>query len=271
MWARQSRPRGRPWWRRVPPPTTGCSLPPAEIEPSDVEEQEDRGAASGGRRTAHAPRPANRHPSAGLPLRQQDPSCRTIHQRQLRNTEGIKVWRQARDRASSGTQLYGPQRRKPGHKQKQHQSQWQRRRQQLQAALQNTTERESTGQLMAQQTGEGQQHRQQLETTGPQALQLRRQQAGGDQLKKSDEPSIKGPPAVPQLEQGAKHQGPGGPGEQRIPIQGEALQEQGQQRPPGQRQRTVLMRHAVANASRQASRWCTPFDGARLMARIRRP
>lgn len=89
----------------------------------------------------------------GLPLRNQHPSCRAIHQRQLRNAEGIKVWRQARDRASSGTQLCCPQGRKPGHKQKQHQSQWQCRRKQLQAALQNTTEREGTGQLMAQQTG----------------------------------------------------------------------------------------------------------------------
>ena len=41
---------------------------------------------------------------------------------------GIKVWRQARDRASSGTQLCCPQGRKPGHKQKQHQSQWKCRR-----------------------------------------------------------------------------------------------------------------------------------------------
>ena len=124
---------------------------------------------------------------------------------------------------------------------------------------------------MAQQTGEGQQHRQQLETTGPKTLQLRRQQAGGDQLQKSDEPSIEGSPAVPQLEKGAKHQGPGGPGEQRIPIQGKALQQLERQCPPGQRRGTVLMRHAVANASKQASRWRTPFDGARLMARIRRP
>ena len=87
----------------------------------------------------------------------------------------------------------------------------------------------------------------------------------------SDEPPVEGSPAFPQLEQGAEHQRPRGPGEGRRPIQGDALQQQGRQRPPGQRRRMALMTHAVANASRQASRWRTPFDGARLMAWIFRP
>ena len=109
----------------------------------------------------------------------------------------------------------------------QHQRQGQRSGQQLQAALQNTTEREGTSQLVAQQTSKGQQHRQQLEKAGPEPLQLSRQKAGANQLQKSHQPPVKGAPAFPQLEQDAQQQRPCGPGEWRGPVQGNTLQQQG--------------------------------------------
>ena len=79
---------------------------------------------------------------------------------------------------------------------------------------------------MAQQTSESQHYSQQLKHARQKPLQLCRQQAGGDQLQEGNEPPVEGSPAVPQLEQSAKHQGPGGPGEERSPIQGDALQQQ---------------------------------------------
>ena len=89
------------------------------------------------------------------PIRHQHPGCRAIHQRQLRDAEGIHLWRQPRHCSAGGTQLGGPEGRKPGNKKEQHQRQWQRCRQELQAAPQNTTQAEGASQLMAQQTGKG--------------------------------------------------------------------------------------------------------------------